>query len=609
MEYLIRLFYNWEIQLLVLLSFAIQIFLFFTVGLQHRSANLFLRFCTWIAYLGADLVAVYAFGYLSRHTDATTVAFFWAPFLLIHLGGQDTITAFSMEDNNLWLRHLLNLVVQVVLAIYVFWRSIEKHNWELLVSSLFLFVVGFIKYGERTWALNFGSLKSLESTTGNHYKYKIPEMNNSQHDDYSNIVCIGLHSMQDVLDAFSSRTFRLFGTFERRQLSTKQSPKSLEIELAMMSDDLYTKARVLRTKSGIMLRCISQLSSVVSFILFLECDRRHYSRVDIAITYSLFIGIFFLEVCAIVVFMMSPWTWAWLKAQRYNTLSRFSWAMFSNPFIGWPEKRPMWSNTMGQYDLMGWLSDSEQSKSCNQKLETMASNFAEFFGAKRENTLWMNKMLATEYVKADKLLKCLIEGVSQFAERDSEPHWPNIDPFLAHANNYLILEFGHSIVFIHAATEIYLRAETTDSEEENTKDLVETCRQLSRYMMYLLVNHPSLLPLRVSAVDTLRRCQSTNLKDDVLDQLGGFQALPSSKEILKELRDLWTRLIIYAAAYVAPIRHHAAVSPYGHGGHGDTPNTAGIRVSPRILILSRKKLKKTQGYGRYTGGIREAIRL
>jgi len=122
----VKLFHDWEIQLLVLLSFAIQIFLFFTGGLRRRSANALIRLSIWIAYLGADTVAVYALGYLSRQDeDAHSLAFFWVPFLLVHLGGQDTITAFALEDNNLWLRHLLNLVVQVVLVVYVFWKSID----------------------------------------------------------------------------------------------------------------------------------------------------------------------------------------------------------------------------------------------------------------------------------------------------------------------------------------------------------------------------------------------------------------------------------------------------------------------------------------------------
>ncbi|XP_044958322.1 pyrophosphate-energized vacuolar membrane proton pump-like [Hordeum vulgare subsp. vulgare] len=72
------------------------------------------------------LAAVYALGYLSRHQDnnieslrrTEQLAFFWAAFLLIHLGGQDTITAFAMEDNDLWLRHLLNLLTQIALALY-----------------------------------------------------------------------------------------------------------------------------------------------------------------------------------------------------------------------------------------------------------------------------------------------------------------------------------------------------------------------------------------------------------------------------------------------------------------------------------------------------------
>jgi hypothetical protein len=44
---------------------------------------------------------------------------FWAPFVLVHLGGQDTITALSKQDNDLWLRHLLSLVSQVLVSAYV----------------------------------------------------------------------------------------------------------------------------------------------------------------------------------------------------------------------------------------------------------------------------------------------------------------------------------------------------------------------------------------------------------------------------------------------------------------------------------------------------------
>lgn len=133
MTKLLQLFNEWEIQLLVLFSFTLQVFLFFTGGLRRCTTSKFIRLIIWMAYLGADLVAVFALGFLSRHEDTTTgkdtlmgthqLAFFWAPFLLIHLGGQDTVTAFAIEDNKLWLRHLLNLVVQVTLALYIYWKS------------------------------------------------------------------------------------------------------------------------------------------------------------------------------------------------------------------------------------------------------------------------------------------------------------------------------------------------------------------------------------------------------------------------------------------------------------------------------------------------------
>ena len=40
----------------------------------------------------------------------------WAPILLVHLGGQDGITAYNIEDNELWKRHVVTAVSQVSAA-------------------------------------------------------------------------------------------------------------------------------------------------------------------------------------------------------------------------------------------------------------------------------------------------------------------------------------------------------------------------------------------------------------------------------------------------------------------------------------------------------------
>ncbi|KQK23580.1 uncharacterized protein LOC100832216 [Brachypodium distachyon] len=584
MENLVKLYHGWEIQLLVLLSFAIQIFLFFTGGLRRRSINMLLRLSIWVAYLGADMIAVYALGYLSQHEGATSgrdtitgthpLAFFWAPFLLTHLGGQDTITAFAMEDNNLWLRHLLNLMVQVILALYVFWKSIGRHSVEFLVSGIFLFIAGILKYGERTWSLKCGSYKSLESSTGDHCKHQFPELVDGDV-GYSNVVCTGLRSMLDVFNFFAGRTLFVGSQmrFGREGLGARlpnQALKVLGIELGMMYDDLYTKALVLRTRSGLIIRCISQISALVAFILFFVGNKYGYSRADVAITYSLFVGGFFLEVCAVFIFMMSPWTWAWFKAQKYDRLARFSWSLFSSGLIGWPEKGPLWSNAMGQYNLRCWFEGSDQPTSCGQRVMSMTRKLAKSVGAKKEKIFWLSKLLDTEYVKADKVMECLEETVVRFV---CEPHefekireWPNLDSLLRYAQVFYIADFGFAIVFMHMFTEQHLsKYPCSDVEADVAADievLVEVCRKLSRYMMHLLVTLPSLLPLNASAVGTLDQWQADMLENDIMTELKGFEPQPG-KEALEEIKEVWVRLVIYAAAKSQPEIHAAQLARGG----------------------------------------------
>ncbi|TXG68279.1 hypothetical protein EZV62_003214 [Acer yangbiense] len=53
---------------------------------------------------------------LDPNIELTT---FLALFLLLHLGGADSITAYALEDNALWMRHLLGLVTQTCGIVYI----------------------------------------------------------------------------------------------------------------------------------------------------------------------------------------------------------------------------------------------------------------------------------------------------------------------------------------------------------------------------------------------------------------------------------------------------------------------------------------------------------
>ncbi|KAF7012475.1 hypothetical protein CFC21_026662 [Triticum aestivum] len=593
-ESLIKLFSEWEIQLLVLLSFTLQLFLFFTGSLRRNGTSGFLRLSIWAAYLGADLVAVYALGLLSRHEDITTtewhmqlLAFFWAPFLLIHLGGQDTITAFAMEDNNLWLRHLLNLVVQVLLALYVFWKSIGRHNVELLVSGIFVFVAGVVKYGERTWSLRCGS---LESSTGHHYIKLFPEEINVVDAGYSSIVCAALDSMPYILGIFSASS--LFATSPLSEDTLRDPDKMLKVvrlELGMMYDDLYTKAVVLRTRSVIILRCISQISFFVSFALFHADDKRRYSRGDTAITYTLFFGGFLLEVCAMFVFMMSPWTWAWLKVKKCNRLAKLSWFIFSTN-IGWPEKNQRWPNLMGQYNFRSWLSGNDlQPRTCKQRVMAVVKRlFMYLFCAEKKNIFWMSKLLDTEYVNVDKMMmECVAKEIcllhDEFPIGDSPtkqpPHkkgrreWQSIQPLLTRTETDLVTDFGCGISEMHMLTELHLSKYPPPSDmEANNAGMVEVCRKLSHYMMYLLVTHPSMLPLNISAEATLERYQVDPrvIEQDLMAKEEGkepskevLERMEPSKEALEGLVHMWTRLLLYAAGKSRVEMHKTQLSRGG----------------------------------------------
>ena len=111
---------DWQLRFLVLASLCFQYFLFAAALLRKRRVPPWFRSLVWLAYQGGDVVAVYALATLfNRHrkdevaAGAAHLDTLWAPVLLLHLGGQDGITAYGVEDNENWRRHLLVAASQV----------------------------------------------------------------------------------------------------------------------------------------------------------------------------------------------------------------------------------------------------------------------------------------------------------------------------------------------------------------------------------------------------------------------------------------------------------------------------------------------------------------
>ncbi|GLT27988.1 hypothetical protein SLA2020_029490 [Shorea laevis] len=100
---------------MVLLSLLLQIALYVLGKRRKYNVSLMRRMILWFAYISADWVAIAALGKLSsaRALSPTknVLRALWAPILILHLGGPDTITAYTLQDTQLWTRHILTLVV------------------------------------------------------------------------------------------------------------------------------------------------------------------------------------------------------------------------------------------------------------------------------------------------------------------------------------------------------------------------------------------------------------------------------------------------------------------------------------------------------------------
>ncbi|KAF9668120.1 hypothetical protein SADUNF_Sadunf15G0095400 [Salix dunnii] len=311
---------------MVLLSLLLQTILIIFGPLRKTIARVWIRILVWSAYLSADMVATVALGNLARSQGDSSgdgskkannsIQAFWAPFLLLHLGGPDTITAYSIEDNELWLRHLLGLVVQVGVAFYVFSRS--WGSGILPFIAIAMFIVGIIKYSERTWVLWSSCSKSLRKNFFSlgflNYYYDTRNPESDQQREYLRQAYTFFHiskfTMQDFVCSYLDLMLSYIRFFK---IPADGAFKVVEVELRLIYDMLYTKAPLIYSRSGIILRCTSFVLSVTAFIIFQHGIEKHaYSSIDVAITYLLFVAAAFLEFYAFLCLVFSDLTLIWL---------------------------------------------------------------------------------------------------------------------------------------------------------------------------------------------------------------------------------------------------------------------------------------------------------
>ncbi|CAH8278199.1 unnamed protein product [Arabidopsis lyrata] len=364
---------RWNIRGAVILSLTLQAILICFSPLRKRTPRRLLIVLVWSSYLLADWSANFAVGLISKNQgkdlkpgappqDKKLMAL-WAPFLLLHLGGPDTITAFALEDNALWLRHVFGLVFQAIAGVYVVLMSLPNSLWVII---LLVFVSGTIKYLERTTALYSASLDKFRDSMiqapdpGPNYaklmeEYKAkkearlptkiilidePDKENrpkklehpSLASDTKRKDLTHLEIAQyayKFFNTFKGLVVNLIFSFRERDESleifenlndSEEALRIIEIELGFLYDALFTKIAVLHTFIGTVSRILASGTLVAAFILFHKKPKKdiQFHGADVVVTYTLFAVGVALDFISILLFLFSDWTCAALRSLKDN---------------------------------------------------------------------------------------------------------------------------------------------------------------------------------------------------------------------------------------------------------------------------------------------------
>ncbi|KAL4383784.1 hypothetical protein GQ457_15G007960 [Hibiscus cannabinus] len=356
-----RVWDKWNIRGTILFSLALQTFLVLLAPYRKSTRKKLVILIVWSAYLLADAAANFTVGLISNSqgnsskSGSTTSAedgnadllAFWAPFLLLHLGGPDTITAFALEDNELWLRHLLGLGFQAVAALYVFAQSLPKNR--LWIPTILMFVAGTIKYAERTRALYLASLDRFrdsmlkEADPGPNYAKLMEEYASKKKNKLpTQIIMIPepdkearatdmpvkegtlnhlevVHYGHKYYQIFKGLVVDLIFSFrernETREFFKMRTPvdalRVIEVELNFIYEVLYTKLEVVYSTLGYIFRVIAFGSIIAALYLFHFRTKKHdLNQFDVGVTYTLLLGAVVLDVTAMLMLAFSDWTYA-----------------------------------------------------------------------------------------------------------------------------------------------------------------------------------------------------------------------------------------------------------------------------------------------------------
>ncbi|KAK8592853.1 hypothetical protein V6N13_043518 [Hibiscus sabdariffa] len=490
----IKLWDELEIRALLLLSLSLQVILTTLGPARKRSNSTWIRFFVWSAYMSGGMVASVALGILARDNSGegmpeNLIQSLWTAFLLLHLGGPDTITAYSLEDNELWPRQFLDVLFPIGVAVYVSLKS-----WGTGIGlqwiALPVFVTGAMKYGERTWVLKLSSTRNLRN-----YLISQPDPG----PDYPDIMekkrtgtDLELHSPSNLILGYDERQDC------HSMICNKSSEEAFELvegELGLLYDALYTKLTALHFRyHGYRRRCFSLFATLFSLISYIISEDNKSSTADILITYLLLIGAVALEVYGLFFLILSDWTKLWLLrnvkvnhvriGKRWSRkISKFNLIKFC---LRTQDQDTLWIRFQKKLHIDEMVAKSRNVEHEEVDAELKSLIFQELKERSENINTWDVK-------SCKKLLN--YRGDSELREMRclKELKWSTTD-----------VEFDHSLLLWHIATQLCYYEDVKRPQGSNSLGNLEKhskiSQGLSEYMMYLLVTYPNMLPKGIGEI-------------------------------------------------------------------------------------------------------------
>uniref|UniRef100_A0A0D9W224 DUF4220 domain-containing protein n=1 Tax=Leersia perrieri TaxID=77586 RepID=A0A0D9W224_9ORYZ len=548
---------SWVIRILVMFSFTAHLLVVLLAGFRRHMAIGVPITILWTANQLGRSAATYALGKLALGSTPQELQLvtFWGAFLLLHAGGPDNLTAYSLEDNILSTRQKVEMFFQVIGAVYAMYKNIVvgSGSGTMVWVSSFMFILGIFKYWERSKAMELGNLENMrisikkKKEEGKRSRRSLRNVwRASSRENYEEALLVA-HGLLDItkgafvdssvdehqIPEYAARRREIFPSSDWKMMY-----KVVDMELSLMYDILYTRTAMVHTWGGYAIRATSPFVTAAAFVLFWFDSKKGQRMVDVLITYVFLASTFIIDIRWFLRAVASTWTYFFLNDRprfwfHHALLCSGKWRLLRRLIVSLdlsqclykePSCYRKWSGKIGQYNLLqectrdkdnrtsGYLSSvvmkvvSEDKWMEYEYHNLRGINISKDVKEKLFDCIW--EYMWSAYPAEDDEAKKEEEEEKKKKEGAKKPEKKKSDPIIDELQGVkrvreleealdFLPEFQESILMLHITTDIillYTKSEQHAASSKPKDEYAEAIKVLSNYMMFLVAVRSDMIP-------------------------------------------------------------------------------------------------------------------